>query len=196
MRSKILYFTLSSILILISINFSGCNALENATTSGSKLILELITGTDLTGRTGSTTIFSDVIKNDGSIINDSATAQMSAMLLDPAQPAGTFYQTIIVDRIHIEYSRSDGLSVQGRDVPYSFSQDVSVAIDIGSTAQFGFVLVQHTAKLESPLIDLRYSGEILKMEAKVTFFGKDIGGQRVQPVLGSVSIWFANFADN
>jgi hypothetical protein len=180
--------------ILMLVNFSACNKLENATTSASKLMVDLITGTDLTGSTGSTTIFSDVVIKGG-IFNDSAEATVRAVLLDPGAVVGTLYQTIIIDRIQIEYSRSDGLSEQGKDVPYAFSQDVNVSIDIGSVVSFFFVLVQHTAKLEPPLLDLRYALEVLKMEAKITFYGKDVGGRRIAPVTGSVSVWFADFAD-
>ncbi|MCK5056498.1 MAG: hypothetical protein KAT34_07580 [Candidatus Aminicenantes bacterium] len=182
--------------ILMLVNFSACNKLENATTSASKLMVDIITGTDLTGSAGSTTIFSDVVIKGG-IFNDSAEATVRAVLLDPYGGAlpNTFYQTIIIDRIQIEYSRSDGLSEQGKDVPYAFSQDVNVSIDIDSVVSFSFVLVQHTAKLEPPLLNLRYALEVLKMEAKITFYGKDVGGRRIAPVTGSVSVWFADFAD-
>jgi hypothetical protein len=68
---------------------------------------------------------------------------------------------------------------------------------IGETVDLPFVLVQHVAKLESPLVELiNISQEkILKMEAICTFYGKDVGGHRIAPVVGRVSVWFANFAD-
>jgi len=180
--------------VLMLVNFTACNKLDNDTTSASVLLVDLITGDDLQGNSGSTTIFSDVVEGGG-VFNDSATATVRAMLLDPGAEVGTFYQTIIIDRIHIEYSRSDGLDEQGKDVPYAFSQDVHVSVDIGALASFSFVLVQHTAKLETPLIDLRYALDVWKMEAKVTFYGRDVGSRRIAPVTGSVSVWFADFAD-
>lgn len=188
-------FLLYVILTLIMIGVTACSKVENVTTSGSKLILDLITGNDVTGSPGSTTIFSDVVTTSGGIYNDNGTATMRAVLLDPTQVGGSFYQSIVIDRIYVEFSRADGLDEPGKDIPYSFSQDVSVTIDIGYTQIFSFVLVPHTAKVEPPLVDLRYSNEVLKFEAKVTFFGKDIGGHRVEPVRGSVSVWCGNFAD-
>ena len=47
-------------LILLLVNVPGCNKLENTTTSASQLVLDLITGNDIAGESGSTTIFSDV----------------------------------------------------------------------------------------------------------------------------------------
>jgi hypothetical protein len=196
MRKKILWFVI--VLTTILIILPGCNYLENKTTSGSRLVLKMITGTDLNGNTGSNTIFSDVITTSGTIFNDNATAQMTAALLDPLilPSDATEYQTVVIDRIKIEYSRTDGLSEPGKDIPYSFTQDVHVAIRIGETVTFPFVLVSHTAKMEPPLVDLRYSNEVYRMEARITFYGEDLGGHRVVPVVGSISVWFANFGDN
>ncbi|NIM15952.1 MAG: hypothetical protein GTO45_28460 [Candidatus Aminicenantes bacterium] len=185
------------LLVFMLINFSGCNKLEELSRSGSKLIIDIITGTDSRGEPESTTIFSDVITN-GSVFDDVATATLSAVVLDPDIPVGTFYQDIMVDQVDIEYSRADGLNVQGRDVPYSFSQKVTARVQPGGLrVELSFVLVQHTAKSESPLVELVNLGQehILKLEAKVTFHGKDVGGHRVEPAVGYVSVWCANFAD-
>ena len=95
----------------------------------------------------------------------------------------------------VEFSRYDGKSVQGRDIPYSFTQNVNVNIGIGSFVGVSFVLVQQTAKWESPLVDLVYSPEILKMEATITIYGQDVAGKRLAPVSGTVSVWFSDFAD-
>ncbi len=196
MRKKILLLVI--VITIILIIQPGCNYLENKTTSGSRLVLQMITGTDSQGNVGSNTIFSDVITTSGSIYNDNGEAKMTAALLDPLiEPTdATEYQTIIVDRIRIDYSRTDGLKEPGKDVPYSFTQDVYVAVRIGALISFPFVLVSHTAKMEPPLVDLRYSNEVYRMEATITFYGEDLGGHRVAPVTGSISVWFANFGDN
>jgi hypothetical protein len=192
-------------LSVILLNFPACNKIENLSESGSALIVLIITGTDLEENTGSTTIFSDVITSSGSIVNDTATATLSAMLLDPLQSTGTFYQDIIVDQIDVEYVRSDMIdqdtgnstAIPGVDVPFGFSQKIYARVVIGETLELPFVLVQQTAKLESPLLELVSVSQekILKMEARCTFHGKDGGGHRIAPVVGTVSVWFANFAD-
>lgn len=174
----------------------GCNSVENTTNSATRLIVQLITGDDLEGNPGSTTIFSDVLKS-GVVYNDNAAVVTRAELISPAQESSTYYQTIIVDQVDVEYSRADGLNVEGKDVPYSFSQKVHALVNIGEETEISFVIIQHVAKLESPLIELLNLGQekILKLEAQVTFHSRDLGNNRLAPVTGSVSVWCADFAD-
>lgn len=196
MRLKWILMTI--FLTVILLNFPACNKLENLTGSASKLIVMIITGTDAQGNEGVTTIFSDVLTSSGSIFNDTGTATLTAVLLDPEQTTGSFYQDIIVDQIDVEYTRSDIPDAQqGVDVPFGFSQKVYARVAVGETLELPFILVQHVAKLESPLVELisLYQEKILKMEAKCTFYGKDTAGNRIAPVVGTVSVWFANFAD-
>jgi len=71
-----------------------------------------------------------------------------------------------------------------------------VAID--DVIDIPFVLIRHDAKLEAPLFALREvgnQGAVLQLVAKVTVHGKDLGGHRVAPVSGYISVWCANFAD-
>jgi hypothetical protein len=197
MRMK--WILMAIFLTVILFNFPACNKLENLSESGSALIVTFITGLDLEGNAGSTTIFSDVITTSGGIVNDPATATLTTVLLDPYQTTSTFYQDIIVDQVDVEYSRSDIPNAQqGVDVPFSFSQNVYARVAVGETLEMPFVLVQHVAKLESPLVELINLGQekVLKMEAKCTFHGKDVAGHRVAPVVGHVSVWFSNFADS
>ncbi len=202
MKSKSLVWILVTIGISVFVIgfLGGCNAVENESTSGTRLIVELITGTDLAGNEDSTTVFSDVIKTSGTIVNDNASATLRAVLLEPFREPGTAsdYNRVIVDQIDISYSRTDGLNVEGRDVPYSFNQKVNAIFNIGESRDLSFVVVQHNAKAESPLVELvNYPNQehVLKMEALITFYSRDLGGHRLAPVTGSISIWFANFAD-
>jgi len=192
------HFILTIFFVSVVVFFNQCNIFENNTTSGSILVIEYITGTDLEGTTGSTTVFCDVISSTGSIVNDTGTALLFATLIDPFFLAdNSYYQDIIVDQVDIEYSRVDGKNQEGVDVPFRFSQKVALTIPIDTDSELSFVLVQHTAKLESPLVDLANYGQekILKLEARVTFHGHDVGGHRIQPVTGTISVWCANFAD-
>lgn len=192
-------WTLMTIFLTVILLCSpACNKLENLTGSASKLIVILITGTDSQGNEDVTTIFSDVLTSSGSIFNDTGTATLTTVLMDPTQTTGSYYQDIIVDQVDVEYTRSDMPEAQqGVDIPFGFSQKVYARVAIGETVELPFVLVQHNAKLESPLVELVNINQekILKMEAKCTFYGKDVAGTRIAPVVGSVSIWFANFAD-
>lgn len=188
------------LLVFMLTGFSGCNKIEELSRSGSKLIIDLITGTDSRGEPETTTIFSDVFTN-GSVFDDYATVTLSAVVLDPDVPTGTFYQDIMVDQIDIEYSRADRdplNTVQGVDVPYSFSQKVTARVQPGGLrVELNFVLIQHIAKMESPLVELVNLGQehVLKLEAQITIYGKDVAGNRVEPAVGYVSIWCSNFVD-
>ena len=83
-------------------------------------------------------------------------------------------------------------------MPYGFSQKVNLLVPISTNSEYGFVLIQHTAKLESPLVDLLSYGQekVLKLEANITFYGKDTGGKRIAPAKVSVSVWCGDFAGN
>lgn len=190
-------YTMHIMLIaVLALGFAGCNIFENDSTSTSILIIESITGKNLEGQEGSSVIFVDVETN-GSVYNDNATAALTAKLIDPGATGSTYYQDIIVDQIDVSYTRSSGQNQPGKDVPFSFSQMVNAKVAINESIDLGFVIVQHVAKMESPLVDLVDLGEeqVLKLEAHVTFHGYDVGGHRIQPVTGTVSLWCANFGD-
>jgi hypothetical protein len=199
MKSKLFVLGIIGMFVFFIGFTAGCNTFENESTSSLRLVIASITGSDIEGSEDSTTVFSDVLTSSGSIINDNATADLNAVLIDPALSTGTTYQDVIVDQIDVSYSRTDGLNVEGKDVPYSFSQKVNAFIIAGGSLDLAFVIVQHTAKGESPLVELsNYPNQehVLKMEAHVTFYSRDTGGHRLAPVTGSISIWFGNFADD
>jgi len=202
MKNKVLLL-ISCLVLFMAAVIPGCNSIENVTNSSTKIIVDSITGTDLTGETGATTVFSDVLYVDPdtgatTVFSDNAEAVISARLLDPQQASGTYYQDVIIDQVDIQYSRTDGLSVEGKDVPYGFSQKVNIKVIAGSSSTLGFVILQHNAKLESPLVELIHIGQeqILKLEAKITFHGKDLAGNRVESVVGHISVWCSNFSND
>jgi hypothetical protein len=187
-------------LIIVALVMAACNAVENESTSGSMLEIVSLTGKDLEGNVGSTTVFSDVITN-GSIINDNGIALVQAAPLNPLITGNeiTAYMDVMVDQIDVEFRRTDGRNVEGVDVPYHFTQPVSMLVSLSEAAvEIPFVLIRHVAKLEAPLIALRDvpSREfVLELVAVVTIHGKDLGGHRVTPVTGYVTVWCGNFAD-
>jgi hypothetical protein len=177
----------------------ACNGVENDSTSGTMLQIVSLTGNDLEGTDGSTTVFSDVITN-GSIINDNGVADIIALPLNPMLDSIqiTPYMDVLIDQIDVEFRRTDGRNVEGVDVPYRFTQPMSMLVPINGETQIPFVLIRHVAKLEPPLLALREipSREfILQLVAVVTIHGKDQGGHRVAPVTGYITVWCGNFAD-
>jgi hypothetical protein len=187
------------ILVIAALAMASCNATENQSTSGSMLQIVSLTGTDLLGKEGSTTVFSDVVTN-GSVINDNGVAELRALPIDPFLSVKeiTPYMDVLIDQIDVEFKRADGRNTEGVDVPYRFSQPVSMRAQINLATKIPFVLIRHVAKMEAPLLALREvpSAEfVLQLIAVVTIHGKDLGGHRVAPVTGYISVWCANFAD-
>ncbi len=192
---------MKKIIILISIMFimvflNSCNSVENLTQSSTILILESLTGKDLNGDSSSD-LWSDVITN-GTVYNDNVEATITAKLLDPLAEESTYYQDAIIDQIDVSFRRPDGKNVEGVDVPYSFSQKLNIRVEINGTSTFSFVVIRQVAKLEAPLRDLKEGGNegVLELIADITFYAKDVAGNRISPITGSITVWCANFADS
>jgi hypothetical protein len=185
------------VLIIAALVMISCNALENDSTSGSMLEIVSLTGNDLDGTPGSTTVFSDVVTN-GSIFNDNGVASLAARPLDPTLATTSAYMDVLVDQIDIVFKRTDGRNVEGVDVPYSFTHPVSFLVPIRSSANIPFVLIRHVAKMESPLVDLRdplNPEQVIQIIAWITIHSKDTAGHRLADVTGYITVWCADFAD-
>jgi len=189
------------VLIITVLCLAGCVAKENDSTSASFLVINSLTGNDLEGNEGSATIFSDV-SAAGSIINDNCVAAVTARTYNPVDDETlnpiTYYQDVIVDQIDVEFRRTDGRNVEGVDVPVHFKQPMNWLVKVGDTESIPFMLIRHVAKIEAPLLallEVPSQGIVLQLVARVTLHGKDLGGHRVAPVTGHVSVWCSNFAD-
>jgi hypothetical protein len=193
MKMKILLLSIAALFL------ASCNTIENESTSASMLQIASVTGNDLDGTPGSTTIFSDVLTNN-SLINDNGVAEINALPIDPLidSKSITPYMDVLVDQIDVAFKRTDGRNVEGVDVAYHFNQPMSMLVTINGSASIPFILIRHVAKQEPPLLALREwtsQGKILQLVATVTIHGKDLGGHRVAPVTSNVSVWCSNFAD-
>ncbi len=133
------------------------------------------------------TIFNDVgqvilhadLKNIGTTVN-------------PANP--TTNNEVTVTRYHVEYVRSDGRNRPGVDVPYAFDGAATGTILTGGSLQMTFEIVRHTAKAESPLVQLVNTLTIINTIAHVTFYGHDVVGNEVSTT-GYILIDFGDFGD-
>ncbi|MCX6575880.1 MAG: hypothetical protein NTV82_05740 [Candidatus Aminicenantes bacterium] len=183
-------------LLAASIFLPACNPLENDSRSNSILVVENITGKDMSG-TDAGFLQSDVVKKDNSIAADTAKATLSARFMDPAPILGTSqYSDIMVTRYVVSFSRTDGRNRPGADVPFPFEGSLSTLVRVDSTASVNFVIVREAAKLEAPLVNLRDSayGDILNMTAKIEFYGHDLTDKAVKGT-GYLTVYFANYVD-
>jgi hypothetical protein len=131
------------------------------------------------------------------IFNDPGQVVMHIALKDPGTATSpsvpSEVNSITITRYRVEYLRADGRNTPGVDVPYGFDGAVTVTVTAtGST--FGFELVRHAAKEESPLVQLKISRQIITALARVTFYGRDQAGNDVT-ASGSIQIDFGNFGD-
>jgi hypothetical protein len=186
---------LAAALLLMS-----CNALVNDSQSGSMLIIDGLTGTDLEGQTAdylqSDVLFQDAETGAETITADIATVTFRAELLDPNSSMGpSAYNDIQITRYVVAYTQPNGNRVEGRDVPYSFEGAMSATVQVGNQRQVSFVIVREVAKIEPPLQALRDGGDVLEVIANVDFYGKDMAGKSVK-ASGRLTIFFANYVNN
>jgi hypothetical protein len=175
----------------------SCNPIADESQSDSLLVVVSITGIDLQDNEVNF-LQSDVltIDSDGNeyVTGDTAKVTFTAKLMNPVAAEASHYNSIQVNRYTVQYIRSDGKSVEGVDVPYSFEGSMSALVEIDGTAEVSFIVVREVAKLETPLIDLvEARGEgVLQVVAKIDFYGQDMANNKVRAT-GYLTIFFANY---
>ena len=175
------------------------------------LVIDLLQATRGGGKssTATTNLLSDVITNITTpdpctpaapcptVFDDIATVTLRAPLKNIGSTtalAPTTNNEVTINRIRVEYVRADGRNTPGVDVPYAFDNVVAGTIPAGGNLALSFEIVRHVAKLESPLVQLKNSPNIILSIAKVTIYGTDRTGNALQAT-GQISIEFGNFGD-
>ena len=159
-----------------------------------------VTGTDIEDNE-TNFLQSDVLNVDPdtgaeSVKADAAKVTFTAKLIDPTVSDASYYNSIQVTRYTVQYIRSDGKSIEGMDVPYSFEGAISALVEIDSSVEVSFIVVREVAKLEPPLIELSEGrGEgVLEAVARIDFYGYDTANNKVKAT-GYLTIFFANYID-
>lgn len=139
-------------------------------------------------------LLSDVRGENGVIVNCQTTATLTARPKNPNSPVG-LAEDVRVSRYSVSYFRSDGRSVEGIDVPFSFSGNTTALVEgsADSSTELVVDLVRHQAKIEPPLMNI-VGIQVVTMYADITFFGQTVSGKAVQ-AKGTVQVTFADFAD-
>jgi hypothetical protein len=129
--------------------------------------------------------------NPDTIVNCSTVVSVSARTKNPTQPAQPV-QDVRLTRYEVSYRRSDGRGVQGVDVPYTISGNMTITVVAGGEAtSFPIDLVRHQAKLLPPLSNIT-GLQVVTMFADVTLSGATISGSNVSAP-GSVQVTFADY---
>ena len=171
-------------------SLSGCAA--NYTTGNTSTVLLLLAGIS------PSPLQSDVLRADG-IKSDNATLAVAVRFKNPnIETVPQIPSAVIVERYEIKYRRSDGRGVEGQDVPFSISGNLTAGFDVKTSGTDPLVIevVRGQAKLEPPLRNLRNNGGgiIVTMFADITIHGRTISNQ-VVTATGSLQIDFADWAD-
>jgi len=179
-------------LLLGAAAFSACSA--GYTTDNASSVLLIIASIN-----GGAALKSDVLTATG-VFNDLADVLVAVRFKNPN--IGTVPQVpsaVTLERYEIHYRRSDGRGVEGQDVPFSISGNLTSTFDVkaSGTDALSLEVVRVQAKLEPPLRNLESNsggGIVVTMFADITLHGRTISGQTVTAT-GSLQIDFANWAD-
>ena len=174
--------------VAAAVLISGCGDYATNGSGSSYLVLNT-----LTGGAGGGSLQSDVISDEGGILQDNGEASLTLQMKDLGGPGPSPVNAITITQYHVEYIRSDGRNVQGVDVPFAFDGGVTVTVSGASTVTF--TLVRAAAKHEAPLKALVGHGgaQHISTIARVTFYGHDQTGRGVS-VTGNIGVDFADWA--
>jgi hypothetical protein len=174
--------------VALALAFAGCSADYVETNASSVLLLvERINA--------GSPVLSDVRGGEtgNTIINCLTLVEVSARIKNPNQPASPV-DDVRLTRYDVSYRRADGRAVEGVDVPYRISGNMTAVVPAGGDlTEVVIDLVRHQAKIEPPLINM-VGLQVVTMFADVTVHGATISGRAVAGQ-GSVQVTFADFAE-
>jgi hypothetical protein len=133
---------------------------------------------------------SDIITN-GTIYPDAIIVEFKnrpynvMILTDPNLPYGSFEFT----RYTVEWTLPDG----SQGMP-TFQASFGMSIDTEKSESAMVTIVPQDYKANPPLSTIA-PDEILKMNAKITFYGHEVGVDRETSVVANLAVAFADFAD-
>jgi len=101
---------------------------------------------------------------------------------------------VIINQYEVRYSRSDGRSLEGVDVPHTVNGGIGSSVTVGGTTSVPIEVVRRQAKLEPPLSGIT-GYDIVSMNAEITIGGQTVAGDSVS-ASGRMQIDFANYGDD
>jgi hypothetical protein len=148
----------------------------------------------LTGLNNGDVLSSDV-RQGTNICPDVVKTRVENHAKNPNAPQAGFRDDIVVERYEVHYFRSDGRGVEGVDVPYSISGNISFEIQAEAGVDFNLEVVRRQAKLEPPLSQLVNGGgaSIVTIFAEVTLHARTTTGVTTNTASGRMQIDFADY---
>ena len=173
---------------------AGCSPAY--TTGDTSSVLLIVAGVN-----GGVPLRADVL-TDGAVVSNSVDLAIAVRFKNPnITIVPSVPSAVIVQRYEVKYRRSDGRGVEGQDVPFSISGNLTAAFDVktSGTDPLSIEVVRAQAKLEPPLRNLRSvtgtslgGAFVVTMFADITLHGRTISGQTVTGT-GSLQIDFADY---
>jgi hypothetical protein len=181
--------------LALGLPLSGCTP-EFAETGNAPVLMRIVSIATEEGQEGESSAF---LNSDVSpVFNDNAVVTVEVIPKNPRLVIDIPFQDVMIERYEVRYFRSDGLTEEGIDVPFTISGGLGVLARVGSETEVAFVLVRHQAKFEPPLSQLRgsFGGEsVLSVTAEITLHGRTTAGEALS-TRGFVRINFADFAES
>ncbi len=151
----------------------------------------------ITNAKGGSVIDSDIRSGENSsfVCPDYATVAVAVRNKNLAAPVPSVPSAVILDSYEVRYFRTDGRGVEGVDVPYRITGNLTLAVDVtaGETTALPIEVVRRQAKDEPPLTTI-FQTSMLTVMAQITVYGQTVSGQRVSDS-GRIQIDFADFLD-
>jgi hypothetical protein len=174
----------------LGLGLAGCSpSYVTSNSSPVNLIIAAINGgahldSDVRNGASSTFVCPDVVKVSVAVRNK-----------NPNGPVPTVPSAVVLSSYEVRYTRTDGRGVEGIDVPYRITGNLSFSIDVASsgTSDVPLEVVRRQAKLEPPLSTINQTGLLTAM-AQITLYGQTVSGQAVS-ASAAFQIDFADFGD-
>jgi hypothetical protein len=129
-------------------------------------------------------------ENDATIVNCVTEVEVTVRAKNPTQLTSAV-QDVRILRYDVVWRRSDGRGVEGADVPYRTSGNITITVSPGENVTFPIDLVRHQAKLVPPLSNIT-GLQVVTMFADITLTGEVISGEGVSGQ-GTAQVTFADY---
>jgi hypothetical protein len=162
-----------------------------------------VTGTDapvnlyITAINSGSVLDSDVRNgvNSTFICPDVTKVSVAVRNKNPAAPVPNVPSAVLLKSYEVRYFRTDGRGVEGTDVPYRITGNLSLGIDVKNSGSedVAIEVVRRQAKLEPPLSTINQTA-VLTVMAEVTLYGETTAGMAVS-ASSRFQIDFGDFGD-
>lgn len=170
--------------------FWGCSA-DYANQNSSPVLFKIVS------INSGSPMHSDVFVTDGTEA-DFVDVALAVRAKNPKVETPQVPMAVFIERYEINYYRSDGRGLEGVDVPYSVSGNLTTVVDVSDTGNevVSVEAVRLQAKLEPPLLNLRGGGQatVLSCMARITLHGHTTADEAVTST-GYLQLDFADYAD-